>query len=71
MKFKLSPQLTDRQLFKTKMMVACCAATTFINYVTAQSVNYYYGEEYDKVKIHQYPRGRIVEFTNGEDFCNR
>lgn len=51
-------------------MVACCAATTFINYVTAQSVNYYYGEEYDKVKIHQYPRGRIVEFTNGEEFCN-
>ena len=36
------------------------------------AASYYYdGEEFDKISIQYYPRGRIVEYTNLEEFCHR
>ena len=36
------------------------------------TASYYYdGEEYDKVQVKYFPRGRITEYTNLEEFCDR
>lgn len=38
----------------------------------AVAANYWYeGEEYEKTQVKEYSRGRIVEYTNLEEFCDR
>lgn len=35
------------------------------------TASYYYdGEEFDKVQVKYFPRGRITEYTNLEEFCD-
>lgn len=40
--------------------------------IAVQSANNYYyeGDFYDKISLQLYPRGRIVEFTNKDEFCH-
>lgn len=39
--------------------------------MTATATYYYNGEEFKQRYIHYYDRGRIVEYTNLEEFCHR
>ena len=63
--------LSEKQLSKVKTsFVLLCAILCFQGCVVAATY-YYEGEEYEKMQVKLYPRGRIVEYTNLELFCDR
>ena len=64
--------LTDRQLskVKTSFAILCGVLATQTCVFAAQSY-WYDGEEYEKMQVKLFPRGRIVEYTNLEEFCDR
>jgi len=48
----------------------------FVGVMSVQAVvvagTYWYnGEEFEKTQVTYFPRGRIVEYTNLEEFCDR
>ena len=63
--------LTARQLKRVKTSFALLAVVVSAQ-MCAVVANYYYeGEEFEKMSITYFPRGRIVEYTNLEEFCHR
>ena len=47
-------------------------AVVLVQGCTVAATTYFYeGEEYEKRQIKLFPRGRIVEYTNLEEFCDR
>lgn len=66
--------LNDRQLSKVKTSMALLAFVLLVQgaVVVFASDNYWYnGDYYDKSQIKLFPRGRIVEYSNLEEFCDR
>lgn len=64
--------LSERQLSKVKTSLLLLGAVVLVQGCTVAATTYYYeGEEYDKRQIKLFPRGRIVEYTNLEEFCDR
>lgn len=65
--------MTERQLSKVKTSFAIlCGVLVVQGCVVLAAENYWYdNEEYDKMRVKNYPRGRIVEYTNLEEFCDR
>ena len=64
--------MTDRQLSKVKVSFALlCGVLAVQGVVIAAGPYWYEGEEYEKMQIKLFPRGRIVEYTNLEEFCDR
>ena len=64
--------LSDRQLSKVKTSLAIlCGVLTVQGGVIAADKYWYGGEEYEKMQVKLFPRGRIVEYTNLEEFCDR
>lgn len=63
--------LTDKQLSKVKVSFALLAVVLTVQGIVVAATYYYEGEEYDKMMITTFPRGRIVEYTNLEEFCDR
>ena len=58
--------LTDKQLSKVKVSFALLAFVLTVQGAVVAATYYYEGEEYDKMMISTFPRGRIVEYTNLE-----
>lgn len=66
--------LTDKQLSKVKTSFALLCGVLLIQgaVVVLADDNYWYnGDYYDKTQTKLFPRGRIVEYTNLEEFCDR
>ena len=64
--------LSDRQLSKIKASFALLCGVLAVQGSIAYARTYWYeGEEYEKMQIKYFPRGRIVEYTNLEEFCDR
>ena len=63
--------LTDKQLSKVKVSFALLAFVLTVQGFVVTATYYYEGEEYDKMMVTYFPRGRIVEYTNLEEFCDR
>ena len=64
--FKPRKVLTDKQLSKVKVSFALLAAVLTVQGVVVAATYFYEGEEYDKMMVSTFPRGRIVEYTNLE-----
>ena len=62
--------LTDKQLSKVKTSFAILCGVLSIQGCVAGANYWYEGEEYDKMQIKSFPRGRIVEYTDLEEFCD-
>ena len=57
---------------KAKISLGLAALYIGAQILVAEVTAYMYdGETYDKEEITLYPRGRIVEYTNKEEFCKR
>ena len=70
--FKRRAVLTPKQMKKAKRSLGFAALYIGVQIIAAQVTAYVYdGETYDKEEITLYPRGRIVEYTNKEEFCKR
>jgi hypothetical protein len=55
---------------KAKISLGLAALYIGAQILVAEVTAYVYdGKNYDKEEITMYPRGRIVEFTNKEEFC--
>lgn len=63
--------LTDKQLSKVKVSFALLAFVLTVQGCVVAATYYYEGEEYDKMMISYFPKGKIVEYTNLEEFCDR
>ena len=63
--------LTDKQLSKVKTSFALLLLVLAVQGLAVTTSYYYQDEEYDKMMITTFPRGRIVEYTNLEEFCSR
>ncbi len=64
--------MNERQLSKVKTSLLLLGAVLTVQGCTVMAANYMYdGEEYEKRQIKYFPRGKIVEFTNLEEFCDR
>lgn len=63
--------LSERQLSKVKTSLLLLGAVVLVQGCTVAAAYYYEGEEYEKRQIKLFPRGRIVEYTNLEEFCDR
>ena len=63
--------LTDKQLSKVKTSFALLCIVLTVQGAVVTAAYYYEKEEYDKMVIKTFPRGRIVEYTNLEEFCDR
>ena len=64
--------LSERQLSKVKTSLLLLGAVVLVQGCTVAASTYFYeGEEYEKRQIKLFPRGRIVEYTNLEEFCDR
>ena len=64
--------LSERQLSKVKTSLLLLGAVVLVQGCTVAATTYFYeGEEYEKRQIKLFPRGRIVEYTNLEEFCDR
>ena len=64
--------LTERQLSKVKISFAVLAGVLAVQGCVVAADKYFYeGEQYEKMQIKLFPRGRIVEYTNLEEFCDR
>lgn len=61
--------LNARQLIKAKLAVGAAAAIGCLQVVTAQYS--WDDQEYSQMFQHTFPKGRVVEFTNREEFCHR
>ena len=68
---KTKKVLTDRQLSKIKSSFILLVGVLSVQGCAVLASHWYEGEEYDMVQITYFPRGRIVEFTNLEEFCSR
>ena len=64
--FKPRKVLTDKQLSKVKVSFALLAVVLTVQGVVVAATYFYEGEEYDKMMVSTFPRGRIVEYTNLE-----
>jgi hypothetical protein len=63
--------LSEKQLSKVKTsFTLLCVILCFQGCVVAATY-LYEGEEYGKMQVKLYPRGRIVEYTDLEEFCDR
>lgn len=63
--------LTDKQLSKVKTSFALLAGVLMVQGAVVTATKYFYeGEEYDKTQTSYFPRGRIVEYSNLEEFCD-
>ena len=70
--FKRRAILTPKQMRKAKISLGLAALYIGAQILVAEVTAYVYdGKNYDKEEITMYPRGRIVEFTNKEEFCKR
>ena len=70
--FKRRAILTPKQLRKAKISLGLAALYIGVQIVAAEVTAYVYdGKTYDKEEITLYPRGRIVEYTDKEEFCKR
>ena len=64
--------LSERQLSKVKTSLLLLGVVLTVQGCTVAASKYLYeGEEYEKRQIKLFPRGRIVEYTNLEEFCDR
>ena len=63
--------LSARQLKRVKTSFVLLAGVISIQACVVLAEYYYDGEEYEKLSIKYFPRGRIVEYTNLEEFCHR
>lgn len=63
--------LTDRQLSKVKTSFALLVLVLTVQGAVVAATYYYENEEYDKMEIKLFPRGRIVEYTSLDEFCDR
>ena len=63
--------LTDRQLSKVKTSFALLVLVLTVQGAVVAATYYYENEEYDKMEIKMFPRGRIVEYTSLDEFCDR
>lgn len=69
--FKIRRVLSEKQEFRAKLVITTLFASAGLQ-VMAESAQYYYsGQEFDQMMITNFQRGRIVEFTNREEFCHR
>ena len=70
--FKRRAILTPKQIKKAKISLGLAALYIGAQILVAEVTAYVYdGETYEKEEITMYPRGRIVEYTNKEEFCKR
>ena len=63
--------LTARQLKRVKTSFVLLAVVISIQICVVVAEYYYDKEEFEKMSITYFPRGRIVEYTNLEEFCHR
>ena len=57
--------LSDRQLSKVKMSMALLGLVLTVQGCVVAATYMYEGEEYEKTQTKLFPRGQIVEYTNG------
>ena len=70
--FKRRAILTPKQIKKAKISLGLAALYIGAQILVAEVTAYVYdGETYEKEEITMFPRGRIVEYTNKEEFCKR
>ena len=70
--FKRRAILTPKQIKKAKISLGLAALYIGAQILVAEVTAYVYdGETYEKEEITLFPRGRIVEYTNKEEFCKR
>ena len=70
--FKRRAILTPKQMRKAKISLGLAALYIGAQILVAEVTAYVYdGETYEKEEITLFPRGRIVEYTNKEEFCKR
>ena len=62
--------LSDRQLSKIKTSLKLLAGILCVQAAAAATEYWYNGEYYEKQKTKYFPRGRIVEYTSLEEFCD-
>ena len=63
--------LSEKQLSKVKTSFALLCVILCVQGCVVAATYYYEGEEYEKMQVKLFPRGRIVEYTNLEEFCDR
>ena len=70
--FKRRAILTPKQMRKAKISLGLAALYIGAQILVAEVTAYMYdGTEYSQEETTLYPRGRIVEYTNKEEFCKR
>ena len=62
--------LTQKQLSKTKTSMGLLVCMLCIQGCAVAATYWYEGKEYEKTQTKYFPRGRIVEYTNLEEFCD-
>ena len=63
--------LTERQLSKVKTSLGLLGVILAAQGCVVAASYYYEGAHYAERDIKLFPRGRIVEYTNLEEFCDR
>ena len=63
--------LSEKQLSKVKTSFALLALVLAVQGAVVTAAYYYEDKEYDKMEIKTFPRGRIVEYTSLDEFCDR
>ena len=63
--------LNDRQLSKIKTSSVLFCGCLIVQATVVAATYWYNGEEFEKTQVTYFPRGRIVEYTNLEEFCDR
>ena len=63
--------LTDKQLSKVKTSFALLVLVLTVQGFVVTASYFYEKEEYEKMMVTTFPRGRIVEYTNLDEFCDR
>ena len=71
--FKRRAILTPKQMRKAKISLGLAALYIGVQILASGvTASYEYdGETYEQEEITLYPRGRIVEYTDKEEFCKR
>jgi len=63
--------LNDRQLKRMRTSLVLFVGVMSVQAVVVAGTYWYNGEEFEKTQVTYFPRGRIVEYTNLEEFCDR
>ena len=63
--------LNARQLVRAKYSLGIFIALLGLQTIVANAAYYYNGDSFEQISVQQFPRGRIVEFTDKDKFCHR